>query len=219
MQVINLDRSTHETVQKLLPWFVADTLQDAERDLVREHVRTCSQCQVDIEWEQKFRSLTGNEQNDADLSSVDVERALQRLHPQLETHGFNAIIGKCLRAIHDGWHYSSAGMRTMVAMQFAAIIGLGYLLWTPPHEPSSFHALGQGAAPAANLIVMFKPDTTEAQMRVILSSNSARLVDGPTVTGAYLLTVPAKRRAQVLARLQLENAISMAVPIDGGDMR
>jgi hypothetical protein len=56
-------------------------------------------------------------------------------------------------------------------------------------------------------------------MRVILSSNSARLVDGPTVTGAYLLTVPAKRRAQVLARLQLENAISMAVPIDGGDMR
>jgi hypothetical protein len=217
MQVINLDRSTHETVQKLLPWFVANNLQDAERDLVQEHVRTCSQCQVDIEWEQKFRGYAAVGQDDVN-SSIDVERALQRLQPQLETRGVLARAGKLLRAVNDDWHYSSAGMRTMVAMQFVAIVSLGYLLWTPPRD-ASFHALGQAAVPTANLVVMFRPDTAEAQMRLILSSNSARLVDGPTVTGAYLLSVPPKRRAQALAQLQLESAVSMAVPIDGGEMR
>jgi hypothetical protein len=217
MQVINLDRATHETVQKLLPWFVADTLEDAERDLVREHVRTCSQCQADIEWEQKFRGLAIGQQSDMN-SSAEVERALQRLHPQLETHGLHALTRNFLRSIHDAWQYSSAGMRTLVALQFVAIFGLGYVLSMPPRD-ASFRALAQGTAPAANLVVMFKPDTTEAQMRVILSNNSARVVDGPTVTGAYLLTVPTRRRAQVLARLQLESAISMAVPIDDGELR
>lgn len=217
MQVINLDRSTHETVQRLLPWFVVGNLQEAERDLVQEHVRTCTQCQADIEWEQKFRGLVVSDEV-MPISSMEAERALQRLHPQLESRGVVARVGKLLRAVGDAWQFSSAGMRMMVAMQFIVITSMGYLLWGPPRD-ASFHALGQGTSPHANVVVMFKPDTTEVQMREILSGNAARLVDGPTVTGAYLLAIPPNRRTQTLQRLQSEKTVSMAATLDGGEMR
>ena len=218
MQVINLDRSTHETVQRLLPWYVSEALQEEERTLVQEHVQGCSQCQADIEWEKKFRGVVAADPG-TPLSSLNVEQALMRLQPQLENRGIAARMRNLLRAASDGWHYSNAGMRLVVAMQFLAIGGLCVSLWLPLQRDASFHALGSAQAHAANanLAVMFKPETTERQLREILSANSARLVDGPTVTGTYLLAIPADQRAPALARIQSEAAVTMAVPLDNGE--
>jgi len=217
MQVINLDRSTHETAQKLLPWFVAGTLQDVEHALVQEHARTCSQCQADIDWERKFRGLIGQEQ-DKVKSSTEIERSRQRLQSHLETHGFNAIVRKLKYALYDAWHYSSSAMRMLVAAESIAIVGLVYLLWTPMHHATSPAIIHTGI-PAANLLVAFKPNTTEVKMREILFNNSARLVDGPTASGAYLLSTPGNLRAQTLLHLRAENAVSTATALDQPEMQ
>ena len=75
-----------------------------------------------------------------------------------------------------------------------------------------------GAAPvpaSANLVVVFKPDTREEQLRRLLDSNGASLVGGPTDADAYLLHVPDAARADVVTRLQARPEIVMAEPIDG----
>ncbi len=63
--------------------------------------------------------------------------------------------------------------------------------------------------------MIFKPKSSEAALRAILTQSEARIVDGPTSTDAYLLQVAPDRRAAVLARLKGDRNISLAEPIGG----
>jgi len=64
-------------------------------------------------------------------------------------------------------------------------------------------------------VVIFRPDTTERQMREALRASNARLVDGPTQADAYVLQIPAARRELALATLRARHEIVLAQPIDG----
>jgi len=44
-----LDTEHHDTVTELLPWYVNDTLDESERDLVREHIGVCDDCRDNVE--------------------------------------------------------------------------------------------------------------------------------------------------------------------------
>ena len=72
----------------------------------------------------------------------------------------------------------------------------------------AYHALGSAPPPqSANVIAMFRADTTEHEMRKLLRANGATLVGGPTSADAYLLRVPAVSRATVLAKLRSDRHV------------
>jgi hypothetical protein len=79
-----------------------------------------------------------------------------------------------------------------------------------------YHALGSAPAPAAaNVIVIFRADATEGDVRDVLKAAGASIVGGPTPANAYLLHVAAGQRQLVLAKLQSDDNVQMAEPIDG----
>jgi hypothetical protein len=83
-------------------------------------------------------------------------------------------------------------------------------------ERPSYHALGsQPTTPSADVIVIFRSDATEKDVRTALKSANASIVGGPTAADAYLLHVPTGQRKQSIARLQDNNNVQMAQPIDG----
>jgi hypothetical protein len=61
---------------------------------------------------------------------------------------------------------------------------------------------------------MFRPDVSEQQLRSMLLTHDARIVDGPTVAGAYILRVPDNERAKTLAEFQQSKDLVLAQPID-----
>jgi hypothetical protein len=78
-----------------------------------------------------------------------------------------------------------------------------------------YHALGSPTtAPSANMIVIFRADATVGDIRDALRASGASIVGGPTSADAYLLRVPLNRRQQALARLQSDDDVQMAEPID-----
>jgi hypothetical protein len=88
---------------------------------------------------------------------------------------------------------------------------------TPRPAPASFHALGLStAARAGDIVVVFKPQTSEARLRQLLKASGARIVDGPTSTDAFLLFTPSGQRATAIARLRAAAEVSLAEPIDAG---
>ena len=90
-------------------------------------------------------------------------------------------------------------------------------LFLPPAD--SYRTLGAaGAPPAANALVVFRPDATEAEMRRALRAADARVVGGPTVTDAYLLRIPALD-AEALARLRAEPAVARVESLEGEPAR
>jgi hypothetical protein len=127
------------------------------------------------------------------------------------------------RRASAAWRQSRAFLRRPVAVgwAFAAqaaslilIVGVGSL-FTLQTRPV-YHTLG--AAPSAtvgNVVVVFKPTTPEQALRGALNQIGARLVDGPTVSDAYILHVKASERAKALTRLRSDADVVLAEPIDG----
>ena len=51
----------------------------------------------------------------------------------------------------------------------------------------------------------------------VVRASGARMVDGPTVTDAYVLSVPAAKATDALARLRAEPSVRLAQPLAAGD--
>jgi hypothetical protein len=82
-------------------------------------------------------------------------------------------------------------------------------------RPAVYQALSAPQPVAVgNIIVIFRPDAREQDLRRILTLTDARLVDGPTPADAYVLRVSPARRAAVLSRLRAQREIVVAQPID-----
>jgi len=64
--------------------------------------------------------------------------------------------------------------------------------------------------------VMFRPDTRDSDLRAALTKAGARVVDGPTASGAYVVRIAPANRAQALDGLRAMPQIVLAEPIDPG---
>lgn len=217
-QVHQSDESDHSQVQDLLPWYANNTLQADEQQLVRAHLQTCTACQDDLQWQQKLKA------GEPAASTVpNVDRALARLLPKLDvqvqaakvnnTNNFMARLWTLFTA--DGKAPARWGMAVMAA-QTAVIVGLVAFMALPRQDDSSYRVLGSGERSSGNIVVVFKPETTVKDIQRIMSINDARIIDGPTVTNAYLLNVDDARLEQSIRELRSEAGIELVESLGSG---
>ncbi|BBB67648.1 hypothetical protein UNDYM_3395 [Undibacterium sp. YM2] len=212
------DEPDHSQVQGLLPWYANNTLQADEQQLVRAHLQTCTACQDDLQWQQKLKA------GEPAASTVpNVDRALARLLPKLDvqvqaakvnnTNNFMARLWTLFTA--DGKAPARWGMAVMAA-QTAVIVGLVAFMALPRQDDSSYRVLGSGERSSGNIVVVFKPETTVKDIQRIMSINDARIIDGPTVTNAYLLNVDDARLEQSIRELRSEVGIELVESLGSG---
>jgi hypothetical protein len=214
-RVFRIDIPAHQAVQELLPWYAGGQLAPDEARRVHEHLQGCAQCRRDLEWEHSLRAGAAASA-DGLPEGVDMEGALARLLPALGPQERTVTAPRTL----PWWRTAAANqpswLRWAVAAQWVVIAGLAALLLRPAADPADYHVLGSGVAAGGNLVVVFQPNTSERDLRRILQAQNARVVDGPTVTDAYLISVPAAGRAQALLALRAESAVKLVEPLDGG---
>jgi hypothetical protein len=111
-------------------------------------------------------------------------------------------------------------LRRAVAAQACLIAVLAALLLPPgahPDDEPAYRALGAAAATQSGIVVVFRPDTPERELRRIVRASGARLVGGPTEADAYLLgPLDGSAPASTLARLRAEPAVVLAEPLGTG---
>ena len=202
-RVLNFDANAHHAVELLLPWFVNGTLSGEELTQVEQHVRECRQCKREVEWLRTMQACYAENE-----VAVDSAASFQKLLPQLDPPGRRRLLP----------HWTSLWQalqpfRWPAAAAFALTLALGALLLPTLKPAAPYHTLGAADAPApvlGSVVVVFEPGTTSAELNRILRVNQARVVDGPTVTGAYMLALPAGRQEAVLQALRRENAVKLA---------
>jgi anti-sigma-K factor RskA len=207
--IIRLRGSPHEQAQMLLPWYVNGTLDAQEKADVEAHLAACAECRTDVEAERMLA---------AELESMPLEtahgwealaRRLDVVAPEPEPEPARPI-AFLRRPVRLGW--AIAAQALAAALVFAVMTAV-------PGAPSApiYHALGsRSAAAPANIVVLFDPQTSEQAMRAALIEADARLVDGPTATGAYMAHVAPERRDAALAALRRVREVVVAQPIDPG---
>ena len=198
----------HQALQEMLPWFVNETLPDEQMAQVDAHLRGCAHCRRDVEFE---RALAGAAPAAPD--GVDMERALARMMPRLPSRAAPSRPAGALQRLFSGRRW----MPWALAGQGAAIAALALIAVKPAAPEGEYHVLGAAVQGGATMVVAFKPGATLDDLQRLARANGARIVDGPTVTGAYVLQVGAARQAEVAAAFTADPAVLLADPLARGD--
>jgi hypothetical protein len=200
----------HAAAQRLLPWLLTDTLDGAELARVRAHLHGCGACRDDLARERRLRAA-GQHQAELD-PALDPDAALGRLAPRLDRPPARFdLLRRWARALasKDGRWWRPLALAQSGAI--AALVAL--LLARPDAGDARYRLLAAGAPVQGDLVVAFRPDTPERELRRILQDSGARVLDGPTAAGAYVLAARADTPARALARLRAEPAVTLAQPL------
>jgi hypothetical protein len=208
--VIPLHGDPHEATQKLLPWYLTGTLDPIEQRLIEEHLGNCTECREALASEQRLR---------AEIAAMPLE-----LPGEWAALRDRAMASARAEPTARRWPSSTTrgGIAALAASQIAIIaLGIGGYEMIMRPDRATYHALSTPKPGDAqgNIIVIFRPDSREQVFRVTLTAVGARLVDGPTAAGAYVLSVAPDRRDQVLSDLRARADIVLAQPLDPAAVR
>lgn len=197
-RVLRFEGSAHQESERLLPWLVNGTLRDDELRLVQQHLGECEACQHEVAWLRSLQAACADEP----VPAAATTRSLRRLHRRLRSTGDGPRRGWGRRQRWLGW---------VIAAQAVLVLALGVALFRisrPPPAPA-YHTLSAAPAPSERLVVRFAPTLTEAPLRQLLLANDARIVDGPTEAGGWVLSVPAARAPAVRAALRAAPGVTL----------
>jgi hypothetical protein len=206
----------HDEAEELLPWYATGQLDELDRTRIERHLSECAQCREQVAVErrlvQELRSFSPEVESGWARVRAKIALPLEHAKPTRPTrsigHSAGELLGRLKRPVV---------LRLAVAQVAFASLAAGLLIWL---SQPAYHALGSPpASGSANLIVMFRADATEQDMRDALRTANASIVSGPTAAGAYLLHVPAQQRRTAAMRLQSDDMVQLAQPIDGGTSR
>ena len=210
--IISLHEDPHREVEALLPWYLAGALDAEEHTRVEAHLGDCQACRAELAYERRLKSEVA-------ALPTDVEHGWARLHRRLDMRPRRAESFGWLARAGRAWRAGPTWLGWALAAQAGLIAAFGLLVApvSPPAPSAPYHALS-AAAPSApgNVVVIFRPETSERILRETLRASHARLVDGPTASDAYVLAVPAAARASILTSLRARSDIILAEPINAG---
>jgi anti-sigma factor RsiW len=199
-------KTPHDQTDELLPWYATGQLEPADRAIVEGHLASCARCQRQLATERalvdQFQSL-----------SPEVDSGWAQLRGRIESRP--PARPAITEALRDFWHAVTRPVIAALATVQLALVALAAFVFQSLSQPT-YVALGSApVAASANVIVMFRPDAHEAELRRAILSTGATLVGGPTQSDAYLLHVEPHARPAALHKLQQDSQVTLAQPIDG----
>jgi len=210
MRLFRFDDREHGRATELLPWLVNDTLRGAERVGVERHLAECAACRSEME---DLRTLQASiAEADAD---PELTHAFSRLSARLDGVRPSFRVKQTLRLIAAQWRQSRPWLRGAVMAQSAVLaVLIGALLaQSTPHYYRTLSATPAQASAGDQIVVVFSPSLRETELRSIILDLHARIVDGPSPTGAYTLELPQGERRPALAKLRKQQSVVFAEPV------
>jgi anti-sigma-K factor RskA len=201
--IIRLHGSLHDRVEQLLPWYVNATLSAEDRAMVDAHLAECAECRDELASERSLATAVAG-------LPVEMEQSWAAFEKRLDS----APVPARLRPV-PLWRRPVAAGWMAAPLAAAAAVVLAISLPGRTAVDHTYTALGSASThQPGNVIVMFAPDTSERQLRATLGDVAGRLVDGPTPTGAYVLSVAPGTRDAAVKRLRANARVTLAQPID-----
>lgn len=201
--------TSHGEAEELLPWYANGQLDEADRAIVDAHLSSCAYCRQQLAIEHRLIE-------EFQVIEPEIESGWSRLRGRITSdEPVPTFKGSRPGRLAEAWSFlTRPAVATLAVAQLAFVIVAGSaLLWL---SRPAYHVLGSPPpAAAGNLIVMFRADATEQDIRDVLKSAGATIVEGPTPANAYVLHVAAARRQMALTTLHANDNVQLAQPIDG----
>ena len=215
-QILHLEPDPHAAVQRLLPWYLTGRLDTEEHDAVEAHLAQCPECRAELETERQWQLLQPGHG-----AQVDVEDGWARMRARLSGDAAPPAVAVAAARprtwMRPTWRSGPRlPLRVWAApamLSLALVMAIGWTL-RPAALVGEYHVLAAPAEAGATAVVRFRPDATEAQIRRGLKDSGARLVDGPTVSDAYVVRLPREHYAAALDKLRKEPGVALVEALE-----
>lgn len=189
------DSSLCATVEELLPWYVNETLDAAQRRLVDTHVAGCANCRAALALEHRMAESMRTPQDNVEVSP---HAAWQKLQAQLDAEP--RTVAKQSRKFLRSGFWPVATNVALVA-QAAAIAVLGFALYRVYERPAPLYQTLLTADETLRLngaLVRIAFDSKmDAETVLALAERvNGRIVGGPTANNVYTLAFATQQVAQ-----------------------
>lgn len=224
----------HQKIQEQLPWYVNQTLSDAERLEVEHHLASCLDCEAELsQWQQVSTTVQNIEveipspqpqQFAALMAQIDgVESS-----PQTASTWWHTLRERLAMTSLDwaSWKTTPTVARLALTAQAMVIVLLAGLLMWRAQAPSTalYQTLSSGVTTTgtthARIRLIFAPDTTVQTLNQLFITAQATVIAGPSQTGVYTIEVAlipgtlgeAAALTSVLETFRAHTAIELAEP-------
>jgi hypothetical protein len=203
-RIISLPIDPHREALSLLPWYVRGRLDPEEHARLEAHLTDCAECRAELRFENRLNVVLHDPPPDPEQGWARIERRIRGLNedPQPSAHRLRR---RAAAPPWVGWAFA--------AQVLLMVLGGGVLVaWLGPDR---YHTLSSPSPTSrGDLVVIFSPEISEESLRAILRTNHARIIDGPSAPGAYVLATPKGQRDAILARLRGDPHLLLAEPLD-----
>ena len=202
--------STHDEAPPLHPHVRLDelatgALSPEERRIAEAHVAECAECRAELE---SIRRLQAGLRRAYDAQPGPSLRARNEVHARIGAGEARGTPSARVVSIDERRRERTARWSLPRWAQVAAIALIvvqgGLLLrpFTQPAAPSDRVGTRAVAQPSPRLRVVFAPSATDAEIRALLASLDARIVDGPSPAGEYRIELRDAAPNDVAAKLR-----------------
>jgi len=214
LRFFRFDDPVHRDTAELLPWLVNGTLDGGERERVESHLAQCVTCRRELEAVRALQAALASDERDPAVAS-----ALARLHARLDEDEAGYRPRRLLHMLMRRWREARPAVRRTLAAQCALILvlagALGIVIASSSPPPALYRTLGDTPTATSGrqgIVVVFKGEHAEQEIRRLLVSLNARVVDGPSSMGAYRLELRKGGQQEALALLRADPAVAFAEP-------
>jgi anti-sigma factor RsiW len=212
-RIVELLRPPHRAAEALMPWRLNGTLTPTEKRRLDAHLHECEPCRVEFERQRNLGTLY--REAAAAGPDADSQNAFARLAARLDAEA----PPPARRAV------PTFALRLVTALQFCAIAALIWTLWLvrpdivgSDEATATYRGLAATASTTrADAVVFFADDAAEVEIRRVLRQTAARIVDGPTAAGAYLLQFKRGASDSTVAELRRERIVVRVESLSAGD--
>lgn len=198
----------HEKIEMLLPWFVTGQLDADEIAQVDAHVFECPECRLLLEQEHLLKNKVAS--MPVDLARFEMPANMVSRRPTVSSRAWLSTRQAVSRLRTKPMHVAA-----FAAAQTAMLLIVFQLAQPTVGPGAEYRTLSSGGVTGkANALVVFSPDTREADFREILVKADADIVGGPTEGNAYYLRIELASRDSALENLRANSKILLAQPID-----
>ena len=166
--------ANHQSIVELIPWYVNGSLNESETDRVSKHVADCATCAARIDAELQLARGIGEPPGGLHQLEAAELRSLQTL----------------VRSIKVTEHHRSPIRLAIAAMTLFAVVITAFVAGRYTQD-LSFEAMTRDSPyerPVLQLI--FHPQTTERDLRLLILDSGGALLGGPSLKGVYRLLLP-----------------------------
>jgi hypothetical protein len=205
-RIVDLLSTPHLAAEALLPWLLSDTLTSAERSQVEAHLRSCAQCSAELAQQRQLQS----HYSDAATPdpALDIDAAFARLLPRLDDQPVRSPRRPLWPRHPVSWWQLGLAVQMGVILALGSALLLQFTPTTQNEDVAAYRGLAAAAQRATgDALVVFDPNASEAQMRAALQRVGARIVDGPTAAGAFVVRFDDDPTAALLASLRSDPAV------------